>query len=59
VRKGGQPVDDGRETARELWTPAGPSLAGPATPAVENRSTLWTTGREITCGSLGPLTRLG
>jgi hypothetical protein len=39
VRKGGQPVDDGRETARGLWTPAVPNLAGPATPAVENRFT--------------------
>ena len=38
MRKGGQLVDDGRETARRLWTTAGASLAGPATPAVENRS---------------------
>src|SRR5260370_25569785 len=38
VRKGGQPVDDGRETAGGLWTPAGPSLTRPATPAVEDRS---------------------
>jgi hypothetical protein len=40
VRKGGLPVDDGQETARGLWTPAAPSLAGPATSAVENRSAL-------------------
>src|SRR5580700_3632820 len=39
VRKGGQPVEDGRETTCGLWTPAGPSLTRPATPAVENRST--------------------
>jgi hypothetical protein len=38
VRKGGQPVDDGRETARGLWTLGAASLAGPATQAVENRS---------------------
>jgi len=39
VRKGGEPVDDGRETGRGLWTPAVPSLAGPAISAVENRFT--------------------
>jgi hypothetical protein len=38
VRKGGQLVDDGRETAPRLWTTAGASPAGPAPPAVENRS---------------------
>jgi hypothetical protein len=38
VRKGGQLVDDGRETALGLWTTADASPAGPATPAVENRS---------------------
>jgi hypothetical protein len=38
VRKGRQPVDDGRETARGLWTPARARPAGPATLAVENRS---------------------
>ena len=38
MRKGGQPVDDGRETTRGLWTPAAASLGGTASPAVENRS---------------------
>ena len=45
-------MDDGRETARGLWTPAARFLAGPATLAVETVPPLWTTGREITCGSL-------
>ena len=46
VYKGGEPVDDGRETARGLWTQTRASPSRQPTRAVENRFRVWTADPE-------------
>jgi len=44
VHKAGEPVDDGGEATRWLWTPSRASLGRQATRAVKNRPSMWTGG---------------